>query len=436
VVVSWFFQALFLMNATVLTWLWVHSGGISSVHNLADAVVSAGRLTGLWGGYLLLVQVLLLSRLPFLEWVAGFDRLAVWHKLNGKVSLYLILAHVGLITVGYAMLSHLSVTAEIPILLKHYYGMVAALIGTIMLVLVVVTSLVIVKRRLRYEAWYLVHLMAYAGIILAWFHETRTGLDFISNPWAAAYWTAISLATLELVVLFRVLQPAIRTKLHQMRVAEVVREGPGVVSVRITGNHLNWLNARAGQFFLWRFLTPGRWAEAHPFSLSAAPDGKSLRITVKELGDFTSKMASIKPGTRVIAEGPFGTFTDKARSKEKVALIAGGIGITPIRALLEEMTGDVVLVYRAISENDVVFRQELEQLARSRRITIHYVLGDHRVPANRRLMSPEHLRELVPDMESREVYLCGPPVMTRILVKNVREVGVVEEHIHIDEFAF
>jgi ferredoxin-NADP reductase len=119
-----------------------------------------------------------------------------------------------------------------------------------------------------------------------------------------------------------------------------------------------------------------------------------------------------------------------------VALIAGGIGITPIRALLETMTGDVVLLYRAIHENDVVFRQELADLARIRGITIHYVLGDHRVPANKRLMSAEHLQELVPDLKSREIYLCGPPVMMRVLVENVRKVGVAEEHIHIDEFAF
>jgi ferredoxin-NADP reductase len=231
---------------------------------------------------------------------------------------------------------------------------------------------------------------------------------------------------------------------HGLRVAAVIEEGPGVVSLRITGRHLDWLNARAGQFFLWRFLDRGRWTEAHPFSLSAAPDGSSLRITVKSLGDFTSRLHEIKPGTRVIAEGPFGTFTEESRTRDRVAMIAGGVGITPIRALLEEMSGAepgsapgrLVLIYRVVHEDELIFRDELEALARERGITLHFVLGDHRVPGNERLMSADHLRELVPSIASREIYLCGPRALMRIVEKNVRQLGIPSRCIHKDEFAF
>jgi ferredoxin-NADP reductase len=92
----------------------------------------------------------------------------------------------------------------------------------------------------------------------------------------------------------------------------------------------------------------------------------SLRITARALGDFSGRMGEIRPGTRVVAEGPFGVFTEAARRREKVALIAGGIGITPIRALMEDMSGDVVVVYRVVSEDDIIFRDELEALARER----------------------------------------------------------------------
>jgi len=177
----------FLANAAAIVVLWLNGGGVSGVHHLGDLLTSLGRITGLFGAYLLLIQVLLLARLTVLERLTGFDRLTVWHRRNGKLALYLVLAHVVLITIGYALTDRLSIPAEASQLLGSYPGMVTATVGTGLLVLVMLTSLVVVRRRLRYEAWYLVHLMAYAGIVLSWFHEVPTGNEFITNPGATAY---------------------------------------------------------------------------------------------------------------------------------------------------------------------------------------------------------------------------------------------------------
>jgi predicted ferric reductase len=438
-VVAWGLRSLLASIALVIVWVWLHGGGVSSVHTPAALLTSLGRITGLFGAYLLLLQVLLMARLPFLEWVAGFNRLTRWHRLNGKLCLALILAHVATIVTGYALTDRVALPVEVASLLRGYPGMVAALIGTLLLILVVVTSVVIVRRRLRYETWFLVHLLAYAGVFLTWFHQLPTGNDFLTNPWAAAFWTALYVATLQLVLLFRVAQPALRGLWHDLRVAEVIPEGPGVISLRITGRHLAAFNARAGQFFTWRFLDRERWREAHPFSLSAAPDGRSLRITVKTLGDFSSRLAAVKLGTRVLVEGPFGSFTDAVRTRDRVALIAGGVGITPIRALLEEMPGrtdDLALIYRATRAEDVLFRDELERLARARGVALHYVIGEHRAPGNERLLSAEHLRALLPDLAEREVYLCGPRGMMRATEAAARRLGVPRARIHKDDFAF
>jgi predicted ferric reductase len=427
------------INAGVIVWLWYRNGGVSSVHGLGDLWTTIGRITGLLGGYFLLIQVLLLARLP---WLVGFDRMTVWHRRNGKFCLYLVLAHVIFITIGYASLDRLSIPSEITSLLNNYPGMLAATIGTGLMIVTVVTSLVIVRRRLRYEFWYLVHFTGYAAIGLGWFHQIPTGNELVLNPTAATYWTALYLATLALLVLFRVLQPTVRGFVHDLRVAEVHEEGPGVVSLRITGRRLDRLHARAGQFFLWRFLTADRWWEAHPFSLSAAPNGRWLRITAKNLGNFSGRMSEIKPGTRISAEGPFGVFTaDAARNDRcagfspRIALIAGGIGITPIRALMEELTGDVVVIYRVIRGEDAIFAEELGTLARERGIRLIYVIGDHAAPGGERLLSAEHLHELVPDITSRDVYICGPPGMTNILERNVRRAHVPRRRIHIERFA-
>ena len=193
--------------------------------------------------------------------------------------------------------------------------------------------------------------------------------------------------------------------------------------------------AQAGQFFLWRFLSRGRWWASHPFSLSAAPDGRSLRITIKDLGDFTHRAAAIPVGTRVVAEGPFGVFTDAVRRRPKVALIGGGIGITPVRSLLEEMDGDLVVVYRVLSDDDVIFGDELRELAARKDATFHLVVGDHRTPEGGRLLSPEHLLSLVPDLAEREVYVCGPPAMADAVRKSVRQAHVPSRYIHTERFA-
>lgn len=423
-------------NAAVILWLWLHDGGLSKIHGVGDAFTSAGRITGLLGAYLLLIQLLLLARLRYIEKVTGFDRLTVWHRINGKVCFYLILAHVVFITIGYSMLDRISIFSEASTLLRSYPDMIQATIGTVLIILVVVTSVVIVRRKMRYETWYLVHLSAYAGVVLAWFHQLPTGNEFVLNPAAGIYWTLLYLATLALVLLCRLLLPVVLAFRYQMKVAEVADEAPNVVSMRITGRGLDRMGAQAGQFFLWRFLSPKLIWQSHPFSLSAAPDGQSLRITVKSLGDFTSRMKEIPPGTRVLGVGPFGLFTDAVRKRAGVVLIAGGVGITPMRALLEEMSGDIVLIYRVVRDEEVVFRDELEELARGRDVKLHYVIGHHRDPGGERLMSPEHLRELVPDIARREAYVCGPPAMSEMVEASVHRAGVPRRYIHSEAFAF
>jgi predicted ferric reductase len=425
-----------LGNAAAIFWLWAHGGNLTA-RTSGELLTSIARITGLLSAYMALIQVVLLARLPVLERLVGFDRLTVWHRWNGHATIDLVVAHVFFSVWGYALMDKFSIGKEISTMLGGgiYPGMITATVGTALLLAVVGTSYVIVRRRLRYEWWYAVHLLAYAGIALAWFHQIPTGNELVLDTVAADYWRALYVATLALLVGFRIVAPIVNAFRYRMRVAAVVPEGPGVVSVWITGRRLDRLHARAGQFFVWRFLTRGRWWSAHPFSLSSAPDGRSFRITVKALGDHTADLASVPLGARVLAEGPFGVFTEASRRRDRVALVAGGIGITPVRALLEDAAGDVTVVYRALSEDDLVLRSEMEELAATRGAAVHFVVGDHAAPGGERLLSPEHLVELVPDLGERDVYLCGPPGMTNAVLRNVRAAGVRRSHIHVERFA-
>jgi predicted ferric reductase len=426
------------LNGAAVVFLWLHAGGITDVDDASTLLTTAGRLAGLLGAASALAQVLLLARLPALERLAGFDRLTAWHRRNGKACLLALLGHTVLITAGYTLGDRISLPREVVRLVGGYPGVITALAALLVLVAVVVTSLVAVRRRLRYETWWFVHLYAYLAIALAFSHQIATGTAFVGDALARAYWTALYVAVLAVLVGCRLAWPLARSAWHDLRVARVVEEAPGVVSVEIGGRALGRLRARSGHFFLWRFLTRDRWWEAHPFSLSAAPDGRRLRITVKSVGDFTGRLAGVRPGTRVIVEGPFGAFTTASRRRPRVALIAGGVGITPIRALLEDMPGgpgDIEVIYRALSERDVILRGELEQLAQRRGTRVHYVLGDHREAPAGELLSAEHLRALVPDIAARDVYVCGPPAMAEATRASLLAAAVPRRQIVMERFA-
>src|SRR3954470_6178567 len=293
-------------NGLVVVALWWRAGGLHEAHGTAQVLVSLGRITGLLGAYLSLVMILLLGRIPVVDRAIGLDRLARWHRWIGHACLWLLVAHTVLIAAGYTVGDRVSLWSEAGRLISTYPGVITATAGLVVLIGVVVSSVVIVRRRLRYETWYFVHLYAYLAIALAFSHQIATGTEFVGRTGARAYWIALYAATLGALVVFRVLAPLVRGARLRLRVERVVEEGPGVVSVEIGGGRLERLGARAGQFFGWRFLTRDRWWEVHPFSLSAAPDGRRLRITVKDRGDFTARLAGIRPGTRVLVEGPYG----------------------------------------------------------------------------------------------------------------------------------
>jgi predicted ferric reductase len=403
--------------------LWLAGDGLRDIHDAGSLLTGLGRVTGLLGAYLALVGLVLIARVPVLDRLAGFDRLTGWHGFVGRWCVTLLVAHTLLITAGYTVGDGVTLWREIGRLISGYPGVITATAGLVLLIAVGVSSAAFARRRLRYETWYFVHLYAYLAVALAFSHQLATGSEFVGRPLARAYWYALYGVTLAALLVFRLGVPVWRSLRHRLRVERVAAVAPDVTTLEIGGVGLERLGVRAGQFFTWRFLTRDRWWEAHPFSLSAAPDGRRLRITVKDLGDFTARLRAIPEGTRVIAEGPFGLFTAAARRRERVALIAGGAGITAIRALLEDLDGDVVVVYRALREDDVILRDELDALG-----DVHYLVGEP--------LSHERLHALVPDIAERDVYVCGSPAMTDTTRVMLVRLGVPRRHIFTERFGY
>ncbi|RZB14229.1 oxidoreductase [Streptomyces sp. F001] len=417
--------AVLAANVAVVTVFFVQAGFAS------NALIVLGRLAGLYGALLMAFQLLLVARLPWLDRRIGMDRLTLWHRWVGFSLLWTLLAHAVFITFGYADSSGLDPVNQLIDLAETVEGVLRAVVALALIIVIGLVSARFARRRLAYETWHFIHLYTYIAVVLAFSHQVAAGTTFVASPAATAYWWTLGIVVLGSVALGRVVLPLWRNYRHQLRVSAVVPENDNVVSIYVTGRDLDRLPARAGQFFLWRFLTRDRWWQANPFSLSAAPDGRTLRLTAKAAGDGTAALRHLKVGTRVFAEGPYGAFTTMHRTRPDALLIAGGVGVTPIRALLEELHGHAVVIYRVSSDRDAVLHDELRDLARAKGAELYLVTG----PVVPDKLAPGELARLVPDVADRDVYVCGPPGMTAAVLRSLRELGVPKPQIHFERFS-
>jgi predicted ferric reductase len=428
--------AFIVAGAVAAVGLWWHD--TPSVHGLGDWLTNAGRITGLLAGYGVVVLVALMARIPPLERGIGADKLARWHAMGGRYTVGLVVAHGLLITWGYAVTAHTNVVDQTKTLLTSYPDVLTATVAGLLLVGIGVSSARAARRRLRYETWYYLHFYTYLAVALAFSHQFATGADFISNRNAHVAWAGMYAVVGAAILWYRFVTPARQAFRHQLRVESIVSEAPGVVSVVLAGKHLHELGAEAGQFFRWRFLTKDLWWTSSPYSLSAPVWRDRMRITVKALGDHSRALAELRPGTRVLAEGPYGAMTASARTQRKVLLVAGGVGITPLRALFQSIpaaAGELTLLYRVSAADDVVFRDELERLAEHRRANLRIIAGRRR-DLGADPLSATALRAAVPDLPKHDVYVCGPAGMTESVTRALRRSGVPRRRIHRESFEF
>jgi predicted ferric reductase len=428
-----------ITSATAAVALYLGYGGAGDFGTVGGFVTSIGIIAGLIGTDLILIMLVLAARIPLLDRVFGHDRAMATHRSLGKPAVYLILAHALLLTIGYGISAGINPIAE-TVSLWSIPDMPLAFVGTGLLLAVLVTSLVAVRRKFKYEVWHVIHLLSYAAVLTALPHQLSVGGMLAVGTFQRVYWIALYVVALGGIVLFRFIEPIVKSIQHDIRVERVEQIAPGVASVYLRGRDLGTLGASGGQYFIWRFWTDKTWWHSHPISLSALPTATTARITVRALGDGTTRLGRLRPGTPVSIEGPYGVFTDAGRTSPKLAIVAAGIGVTPVRALLEDSRlapGETTIVLRGSDENQRYLWNEVDDLANQRGANCYISVGKR----GRQSWLSAHdvdrgvsIQSIFPDLANSDLYVCGPQVWADVVVADAKAHGLPAHQIHMERF--
>jgi predicted ferric reductase len=385
------------------------------------------------------LQFILAARLKWIERPFGLDMIFAFHKAMALLAVVFLLAHPLLMAWGknrWSLLYRWNVSWPI------HVGRIALL----WLVIAILTSSFRKLIHFEYERWRAWHNVLVAGVLVLGFVHSISMGDLRAGPMRLV-WDGVFGAAMLAYGYHRCFSPY-RGRRHPFEVIEVRRETHNVWTLRLRPTEAHRSNGHLpGQFHFITLYRHGLPIEEHPFTISSGPaaDG-SLASTIKESGDFTRTIMKTAVGDRVAVRGPFGRLSHVLHPEEEdLVFIAGGVGITPLMSMLRSMrdTGDwkaVLLLYGNRTEDDIIFGQELRDMAGSPRspLKVVHVLSHagaawqgERGHINRDLI----LRHAGARLDAKAFYICGPPAMAGPLIESLSELGVPPRRIHIERFA-
>lgn len=434
VVGAWYLNLVLVLTVWATTSADLLTGG-----SLGGYALALGRLFGLLAATFALTQFMLMGRIAWIEKPFGLDHLASYHRFNGYAAIGSIIIHAPLVVLGYGLMSHVNYFTQYAQVILHYQDTIQALIAEFLFIAVVASSIYIVRRKLKFESWYYVHLIVYAAIILAFSHQLAVGGSFQGHPLARLYWLAVYVFVALNVLIWRFGLPTVNLLRFKFTVDRVDQETASASSIYIAGNNLKAWPAKPGQYVLVRFLSKGYIFQEHPFSLSAVPKDGVFRLTVRKSGDFTSKLPRVKPGSKVLVSGPFGRFTSDVALTSKRLFIAGGVGITPIRTMIDEALAskqDCILLYGNRTLDDVIFKEELAKAKQAglKLIPVFSKAGST-YTGEKGYIDGARIERLVPDFADRDVYVCGPQAMMDGVISDLSATKLPADQLHYERFA-
>ena len=403
---------------------------------LSDVLGGLGVVAGLVAMNSMLFMLLLAARVPVIDRALGRVRAIRWYRLLGRVTVLGVLTHVALILTGTGLTNRDDLpgavgspwTGDLPL----------AFASAALLLLTTIASVLAVCRGLRREVRHLLNILSYAAALLAIPHMLRFDPVFLSSRAQRIYWGVLLVSVGACLLWYRILSPLLRSWRHRLKLVNTLHLTPDLLHLEFSGRHLDKLEPRGGQYFIWRLLTPQLWTRTHRFFLSAAPTRDRLRITVRVTDEHTAELAAARPGTRVIFAGPYGAFTDASRTRDGLVLVGAGTDLAPIRSLLEATTAhpaDTVVILRASAPEELFLLDEFQQLCDDRGIVLHLMTGPRHEGRWVSIGYAGHdLSTLAPDLENSDVFVCGPGGFVDSVLAEARDLGVAPEQCHEERF--
>ena len=393
---------------------------------------------GMVGFAMLALQSVSIARFRHVAPFFGSDAVLLFHRQLGVTALVFVLAHpLVLLAVEPRYLEYLDPRVNA---LRAIF-LAAAALGVILLV-----ALPLVRQRvaLKYEWWHLSHAVIAAGVILVGLaHGLQVG-RYVSGAGEQALWVIVAFSGLLPIAYVRLVRPW-QARRRPYRVEDVRDERGETWSLVLTPDGHEGFKYAAGQF-AWLTLGKSPFSfEQHPFSLSgSALEPREYRITVKSLGDFTSTIGEVAPGTRAFLDGPYGAFTLGAQPLEGAVMIMGGIGVTPAIGMLRTCRdrGErrrLLLIYANVDWEQTAFRDELQTLEAELDLKVVHVLESppEGWQGETGLITDELLdRHLPRDGRDYHYFVCGPPPMMELVEKHLAARGVPIWNRSIERFDF
>jgi len=430
----------FILGAITLLLLIMFYGWlIKSGHTLttsSERIIAISRLAGIIATAGVLLEFLVMSRAPFIENNFSLEEINEFHRYAGYTIVYSLIVHVVFVTVGYGTLDHLSLWRQFWAFPSQFSGLLSALVGSAALFVAAAFSIKLLRKKLPYELWYFIHVIVYGSIVLTFSHQVDSGGDVSTLPWMRAYWYFLFGLLFVIVAYYRFIRHIALSLYHGFKVEKIVPEANGIYSVYISGKNINKYTYVAGQYAHWRMLNPKFFLQNHPFSFSSVPGSDHLRLTFKTSGNFTGQLVSVPIGTRLLVDGPRGSFVTEHSFDRKVLMIAGGIGVSPFiplaKTLLEDKR-DVTVLYSVVNREDVAFKEEFNQLLNTYpgtfRLSIH-------VASETGYITEATLLKFVAEDRDEAVYVCGPPAMTNSIIKQLKNLDFYDDQIITEQFSF
>lgn len=401
-------------------------------------MVEVGVGTGLVAFALLAMQFALVTRLKAVALPFGTDALMQFHRQLGIAAAALVVAHPLLLRDAGAGFSTWQPFTGIAVTRSGAVAFWAVLV-------ILVTSLLRRRLRLSYEAWNAIHLLAALAVIgaMTWHVLAVSGYAGVN----AIGWLlgAYALLALLLLLRYRLVRPALLGR-HPWEVVANRNEGADTRTLRVSPVGHEGIAFRPGQF-AWLIVGRGPLlGSQHPVTIASSAErepGGELEFTIKALGDWSSEVVpQLAPGDRIWVDGPYGVFTPDREPGQGFIMIAGGIGITPMRSMLLTMRDredrrPVVLFYAAHDSSRAVFLDELDALAREINLDIVHVWEDPGAgwSGERGFIDEGTLRRHLPaHVMHYQCFVCGPVAMTDAMEHALVAVGIPADHIQSERF--